>query len=256
MEATFLLRPALNGAPQQYSLEVAAAPGSYITTFNQTDIGKPGFCHYDVCVPVVVIPDPAAAASSSLFTAAAYANQSTFALPTAAAGFETYASAGGGSTPVLALPVPSTYYGGADLAPVLSGCPLNVQRFMYPDGDDLLLRFTVSSPQNASGTLELGAFGLSLPIDQFFTGRSLAQIGTECSFADPYIGGETEVLQTNVMESELRVSVASKRGGEQTSHVFCHASYAVPILFWSCLRPCFVCWPCMWMGMTACEERC
>lgn len=166
-----------------------AAPASYITTFNQTDIHQPGFCHYTVCIPVVVAPAPARKPSSSQqadVLQQTFANASSFSLP---AIFSTFTSASGGSTPVTPLPTPPGYASASDLAPVLPGCPVGVRRWLYADGDDLVMRFEIRNPANASLPIEVGGLGFSLPIDQYFTGRSLQQIGEQCSFADPYIGG-------------------------------------------------------------------
>ena len=59
---------------------------------------------------------------------------------------------------------------------------------------DLLLTFEVSNG-NADDAVELGGFGVSMIFDQVFTGRSLEQVGSECSFSDPYIGGGAGYLQ-------------------------------------------------------------
>ena len=178
------MQKGLDGQPNHYSLESAAAPGSYVTTYNQTNIGKPGFCHYTICVPVVVASPAAQTGADST----AFANASSFALPMAS-DFQEYSSALGGDTPVLPLPVPSSYLGGADLSPVLPGCPLDVQRFLYPDGDDLILRFDIANPSHANSSQEIYSLAMSVPFDQYFSGRTLEQIGEQCSFADPYVGG-------------------------------------------------------------------
>ena len=66
-------------------------------------------------------------------------------------------------------------------------CPLRVTRALEasPDGA-LTLSFEVANPGSEAVTLE--DFGLSMPFDQLFAGRSLAQVAAACAFVEPFLG--------------------------------------------------------------------
>ncbi|KXH45065.1 hypothetical protein CSIM01_01194 [Colletotrichum simmondsii] len=76
---------------------------------------------------------------------------------------------------------------GADLAATLpAGVPLTVTREWLPAGDGLALR--VNFTNTANGTVELGALGLPIAINNIFSRPSAEETQAKCSLADPYIG--------------------------------------------------------------------
>ncbi|KXH69583.1 hypothetical protein CSAL01_06115 [Colletotrichum salicis] len=72
----------------------------------------------------------------------------------------------------------------ADLAATLpSGVPLTVTREWLPAGDGLALR--VNFTNTANGTVELGALGLPVAINNIFSRPSAEETQAKCSLADP-----------------------------------------------------------------------
>ncbi|OHE97280.1 hypothetical protein CORC01_07335 [Colletotrichum orchidophilum] len=75
----------------------------------------------------------------------------------------------------------------ADLAATLpAGVPLTVTREWLPLGDGLALRINLTN--TANGTVELGALGLPVAINNIFSRPSAEETQAKCSLADPYIG--------------------------------------------------------------------
>ena len=110
-----------------------------------------------------------------------------------------FSSASAGVTPPTVLPTPAGEILAADLTPTIPGSPLNVRRHYSsdPDRGDLLIRYELSNPGKAA--IELSSFGVSMIFNQFFTGRSLDQVATQCSFTEPSIAlqaGYVSVVST------------------------------------------------------------
>lgn len=143
------------------------------------------------------IPDPAATCGwkATWQRAAAAGNTS---------GRLVFSSAAGGATPLTVLPTPAGEILAVDLGPALrlsrgGDCPLRVSRHYSADRTrgDLLLRYELRN--EGEEPLELGSFGVSMVFDQIFSGRTLAQVATECTFAEPSIAlraGYVSVVST------------------------------------------------------------
>ena len=83
---------------------------------------------------------------------------------------------------------------------------LDASALLRPGGSGLsLVRRVESRGREASVTWELrnggaeplviGAFGASLPFNQMFSARSLADVAAHCSFTDVYLGGGAGYVQ-------------------------------------------------------------
>ena len=212
--ATFLIRPgALSGTVK---LEAVDRPGAFITTWNQTDIKRPGFCHYKVCVPVYVASCPNGTESSSCAAKSSWALDLAQNVP-AGTGFSEVTTASTVANATL-LPTSGAEFWAGDISAQLPGTGLNVERrwSLSADGNnDPILTIVLSNPARVGAAVhvEIGALGVSLPFDQLFSGRSLELIAAECSFTDPYIGdgaGYVQAVSTTGRGPALLVTPANK----------------------------------------------
>lgn len=76
--------------------------------------------------------------------------------------------------------------------------PLRIVRRWSRDGDDLVLRWELTNPTDAP--IELGGLGLPLSFNNLLTDRTLAEVHTTCSFADPYVGLDAGYVQVTRLQ--------------------------------------------------------
>eukprot|EP00937_MAST-01D_sp_MAST-1D-sp2_P001779 g1779.t1 len=97
-------------------------------------------------------------------------------------------------------PAPPGTFASADLSLALSagglgGLGLNVSRSYRADGSNGDVLVTYDLLNVGAAPLELGAFGVAMVFDQIFSGKSLEQVGSSCSFVEPYAGADAGFVQ-------------------------------------------------------------
>ena len=70
---------------------------------------------------------------------------------------------------------------------------LKVHRTISSSGAEATVAITLTN--TGAVTLEIGALGLSIPMNQMFSGRSLPQVARQCSFTEVYLGGDAGYVQ-------------------------------------------------------------
>lgn len=73
---------------------------------------------------------------------------------------------------------------------------LRVTRTLEAEGGQtggIRMRFELTN--HGDEELSIGALALSMPFDQDFVGRTLVQVAQACSFAEPFLGGESGYVQ-------------------------------------------------------------
>ena len=71
---------------------------------------------------------------------------------------------------------------------------LSMQRSVKVDGPEVRISLTLTNKDPIS-SWEIGALGLSMPMNQLFTGRTLPSVAERCSFTEVYVGGEGGYVQ-------------------------------------------------------------
>ena len=103
------------------------------------------------------------------------------------------------ATPCLKPPVPS----------------LRLKRTVSVDGDEAVISLTLVNEQKVA--LEVGGLGLSMPMNQMFTGRSLPVVARKCSFTEVYLGGDAGYVQVTRTTGEGPVLLVLPHGETQPS---------------------------------------
>ena len=70
---------------------------------------------------------------------------------------------------------------------------LKVHRTIRSSGAEATVAITLTN--TGAATLEVGALGLSIPMNQMFSGRTLPQVARRCSFTEVYLGGDAGYVQ-------------------------------------------------------------
>ena len=70
---------------------------------------------------------------------------------------------------------------------------LKVHRTISSSGAEATVAITLTN--TGAVTLEIGALGLSIPMNQMFSGRTLPQVARQCSFTEVYLGGDAGYVQ-------------------------------------------------------------
>jgi hypothetical protein len=92
------------------------------------------------------------------------------------------------------LPVSGSVLASADLRPTLAeDCPLRVIRSWELSAGKLILKFELENQSNQ--TVHVGSLGMPMIFNNILSRRSLEQVHENCSFFDPYIGGDAGYLQ-------------------------------------------------------------
>ncbi|KAG6040012.1 hypothetical protein E4U41_001674 [Claviceps citrina] len=71
---------------------------------------------------------------------------------------------------------------------------LQLTRDWLKEGDDLVLKATVTNPSSSS-ELELGSFGFPIEFNSIFTNRTADETTAKCNLIDPYIGLDAGYVQ-------------------------------------------------------------
>ena len=115
----------------------------------------------------------------------------TFCIRTGSSGWRSFKTT---TNPSAAKPVASQAGWMVDLtAAVGPDSPLSICRHWQNREGKLTLRVVLKN--TTSEPLELGALGVAMPFNNDFTGRNLDDTHENCSFTDPYMGGEAGYLQ-------------------------------------------------------------
>ncbi|KAK3281784.1 hypothetical protein CYMTET_10446 [Cymbomonas tetramitiformis] len=116
-----------------------------------------------------------------------------------------------------------------DLTPVLSsrepgvdreGPLVRVQRWMEErwlgDAENgvsaVVMRWSVTNPSKHA-EVELGSMGLSMPMNQDFSGRNLPNVATHCSFVEAYAGGHMGYVQVTKASGKGKVLLLVPQDG-------------------------------------------
>ena len=70
---------------------------------------------------------------------------------------------------------------------------LKVHRTIRSSGAEATVAITLTN--TGAATLEIGSLGLSIPMNQMFSGRTLPQVARRCSFTEVYLGGDAGYVQ-------------------------------------------------------------
>ncbi|KAG6007197.1 hypothetical protein E4U43_000344 [Claviceps pusilla] len=81
----------------------------------------------------------------------------------------------------------------SNVSPAAKG-KLALKRVWLKEGDDLVLKATVSNP-SSSAALELGSFGFPIEFNSIFTNRTAEETTAKCNLIDPYIGLDAGYVQ-------------------------------------------------------------
>jgi len=95
-----------------------------------------------------------------------------------------------------------------------SGSPVTLARKVKVDANEALIEWTITNVHSAEVTV--GGFGVSMPFNQMFTGRSLPDVSARCSFTEPYVGGGAGYVQVTRASGEgpvLLVLLEAPGGG-------------------------------------------
>lgn len=84
---------------------------------------------------------------------------------------------------------------------------LRLTRKVEVDGPEVRISLTLINDDPTVG-LEIGGLGLSMPMNQMFSGRSLPEVAKRCSFTEVYVGGDAGYVQVTRTTGEGPVLLA------------------------------------------------
>ncbi|HEV2473990.1 MAG TPA: DUF5695 domain-containing protein, partial [Chthonomonadales bacterium] len=96
-------------------------------------------------------------------------------------------------------------------AELAADCPLEARRSWRVAHGDLVMRFQLRN--RTHGNVELGAFGAAMVFNNILTRRTLNEAHENCSFADPYIGGDAGYLQVTRLNGKPPVLLVLPEAG-------------------------------------------
>ncbi|KAK3235809.1 hypothetical protein CYMTET_54011 [Cymbomonas tetramitiformis] len=107
-----------------------------------------------------------------------------------------------------------------DPGAVREGPPVRVQRWMEErwlgDAKDgvraVVMQWSLMNPSEGT-EVELGSVGLSMPMNQDFSGRNLPNVATQCSFVEAYVGGHMGYVQVTKASGEGQVLLLVPQDG-------------------------------------------
>ena len=88
---------------------------------------------------------------------------------------------------------------------------MRLQRSVRVDGDEAIISITLINDHSTA--LEIGGLGLSMPMNQMFSGRSLPVVAKKCSFTEVYLGGDAGYVQVTRTTGDGPVLLVLPGGG-------------------------------------------